>query len=102
MQEFDEWVVDFVGPFNPPSRQIGAQFIITAIDYLTRWDEAAPVIDCNAATTSRILFNHLVARFGCTKILVSDQGTKFVNQLIEKLTEEFQIQHKETTPYHPQ
>ena len=48
------------------------------------------------------MFNHVVTRFGCMNILISDKGTHFVNQLIEKLTEEFQIQHQKTTPYHPQ
>ena len=58
--------------------------------YLTRWAEAVPIKDC------------VVTRFGCPKILISDQGTHFVNKLIEELNEELQIQHRKTTPYHPQ
>ena len=52
LQEFDKWAIDFVGPINPPAKKSGARYIITAIDYLTRWAEAQPVKDYSAATAA--------------------------------------------------
>ena len=102
LQAFDKWPVDFVGPISPTGKQTGARYIITATDYFTRWEEVAPIKDCIAATAAHFLFENVVTRFGCTKILISDQGTHFVNKLIVELTVEFQIQDKKTMPYHPQ
>ena len=66
------------------------------------WVEAKPIKYCTTTTAAKFLFENVITIFGCPKILLSDQGTYFVKKLIAELTVEFQIQHKETMPYHPQ
>ena len=102
LQAFDKWDIDFVGPMNPPRKRTSARYIITAIDYLTRWAEVAPVKDCNTTTVVQFIFENILTMFGCPHILMSDQGKHFLNQTIQLLTEEFQIYHQKSTPYHPQ
>ena len=102
LQAFDKWVVDVVGPISSLGKKTGACYIITATNYLTKWAKATPFKDCTATTAAKFLFENVVTRFGCPKILLSDKGTHFVNKMIAELTVEFQIQHKKTTPYHPQ
>jgi len=52
--------------------------------------------------TSIFLYENIITRFGCPKILVSDRGSHYLNETIEHMTEMFQINHRKTTLYHPQ
>jgi transposase InsO family protein len=60
------------------------------------------VKDCSTKTATHFLFEHVVTRFGCRKILMSDQGTLFINNTIEAMLEDFEIHHQKRTPYHTQ
>ena len=61
-----------------------------------------PVKDCTAAIAVKFLFENVVTRFGFPKNLLSKKGMHFFNKMIVELATEFQIQHKNMTPYHPQ
>jgi transposase InsO family protein len=90
-----------VGPINPPTKRTGAWYIITAKEYLTRWAKAALVKDCSTETTTHFLFEHIITRFGCPRILMRDQGTRFIKNTISTMTEQFKVHHQKSTPYHP-
>ena len=94
--------MDFVGPIKSPGKRTGVRYIITATDYLTLWEEYAPVVDYTAMKTTRFFFDNIVTWFGCPRILMSDQGSHFINHTVSTLAEELQIQHNKSTPYHPQ
>eukprot|EP00253_Pinus_taeda_P011239 PITA_11239 len=89
LQPFEKWPIDFVGPIKPQGKT-GASYIITTMEYLTRWVEAQSAKNCTTTTTTNFLFENVLTRFDCPKILISNHRTHFLNETINALTEEFQ------------
>jgi hypothetical protein len=101
LQAFEKWAIDFVGSINPLAKRTGKRYIITTTEYLTRWVEVVLVKDCSAETVAHFLFEQVITRFGCPRVLMSDQGTHFINNTIRALTEEFEVHHQKSKLYHP-
>lgn len=102
LQPFEKWVIEFVGPIQPPGKKKGAWYIITMTKYLTRWVEVQPVKDCTSVTAAKFISEYILTRFGYPKILMGDRSMHFLNETISALTEEFQVYHQKSTQYHPQ
>lgn len=62
------------------------------------WLRALP--DKTATSVASSLFS-IFCDFGFPKIIQSDNGTEFVNQLVQLMTKNCGIDHRLTTPYHP-
>jgi hypothetical protein len=101
LQAFEKWAIDLLGPINPPGKSTGERYIITVIKYLTRWAEAREFKDCSTVTSAKFIFDDIITRFGFPKVIMSDQGTHFINTTVEALTEEFAVHHQKSIPYHP-
>src|SRR6266540_1302886 len=97
---FKRWGVDIVG-LLPITRE-GNRYIVVAMDYFSRWPEARPLKTANADTVAIFLYEKIICRFGVSRILQSDRGTHFVNELIQRLTKRFKIRYSLSLPYHPQ
>jgi hypothetical protein len=86
LQSFEKWAIEFIGPINPPGKCIGSRYIIIASEYLTRWVEARAVKDCSTTTVACFIFDDIITKLGCPKILMSGKGTHFINKTVEALT----------------
>ncbi|CAN6679400.1 unnamed protein product [Malus baccata var. baccata] len=54
------------------------------------------------ACHSRSLDCWSVSRFGMPRVIISDGGSHFCNRTIEALLRKYNVNHKVSTPYHPQ
>ena len=74
--------IDTIGPLEED--EFGNSYIIVIVDCFTRFIELFAVKDTSANLTANVLLNHF-GRFGCPHQLLSDNGSQFVNNIIEEL-----------------
>jgi hypothetical protein len=87
------WGIDHTGPIN-------GMHMLNAIEYATGWGECLWVNDTKAQTTCEHL-EALRVRFGPLKELISDNGTSFVNEIVEAWLKQHGIRHLRSSPAHP-
>ena len=85
-----------------PTSSGGHGYIIVAVDYFTKWDEAMPTYAEDGKTATIFLFNHIIARFGVPQSIVIDHGFHFRNQMMEELSAKLGFCHENSMPYYPQ
>ena len=73
-----------------------------AVDYFTKWAEEIPTYAEDGKTTDLFLFNHIIARFGIPKAIVTDHGSHFQNKMMAELIVKLGFHHDNSTPYYPQ
>jgi len=92
--------MDILGPF--PESPTGNRYILVVADYFTRWSEAYPIPNQEAATVARKLTDEFFFRYSVPEQLHSDQGRNFESQVIGEVCKLLGVDKTRTTPYHPQ
>ena len=95
---FDVWGIDFMGPFVSSNNN---QYILVAVDYVSKWIEAQACPTSDAKTMTRFLKKNIFTRFGVPRAIISDEGSHFCNKAFECLMTSYGVRHKVATPYHP-
>lgn len=65
--------------------------IIIAIEYLIKWTEVRIDKTNDAIHVANYIYKKIIIQFGCLKILISDQGTHFLNSIIKEMTNKFNM-----------
>ena len=58
--------------------------------------------DCKATSVTRFFYEDIICCHGCPKVLLTDQGTHFVNEMLNNLYQHLGVRHKLSTTYYPQ
>ena len=96
---FQKCAIDIIGPL--PVSENKNQYVLTLIDYATRWVEAIPLRDITTQVVSESLLT-IFARVGLPSEILSDGGPQFVSQIMELVLQTLGIKHSVSSPYHPQ
>ena len=88
-----------MGPFP---NSFGNQYILVAVDYVSKWVEAIPSRTNVNKVVIKFLKENIFSCFGTSRVIISDNGTHFCNISFEALMRKYVITHKLFTPYHPQ
>jgi transposase InsO family protein len=86
----DRLAVDTMGPFDEDQR--GNKYVIVVIDCFSRFVELYPSPSVGALDAARALVDH-AGRYGIPLEIQSDQGSEFVNSLVEAFTNALGVEH---------
>ena len=96
---FDVWSINFMGPFP---NSFDNQFILVAVNYVSKWIKAVPTKTNDNKVIVKILKENIFSRFGTPRAIISDNGSHFCNRVFETLMRKYSINYKLSTPYHTQ
>ena len=88
-----------MGPFL---NSCAYEYILIAVDYVSKWVEAVAAKNNNRKMVLKFLKDNIFSRSETPKAIISDQGVHFCNHPFELLMQKYKITHKMSTTYHPQ
>jgi len=95
----DVWGIDFMGPFP---KSYDSEYILVAVDYVSKWVEAMPCRAADAKHARRMFHEVIFPRFGTPRMVISDGGSHFIDKTFRNFLKELGAEHNIATPYHPQ
>ena len=97
---FSVWGIDIIGKISSKSSS-GHEFILVAIDYFTKWVEAASYARLASAKVASFIRSHIICRHGIPHELISDRGSHFRAE-VDTLLQRYGVQHHKSSTYRPQ
>jgi len=89
--------IDLTGPHYRTAR--GSVYILTCIDVFTKWTEAFPLPNKEAAVVARVLVEQVFCRFGVPIALLSDNGNEVDSSIMREICRLLDVDKLRTTFY---
>ena len=96
---FQRIAMDLVGPLNPPSER-GHRYILTIIDYASRYIEAIPLKTVTSIDIAEALLT-VYSRVGIPAEVLTDLGPQFVSDIMKEIARLLSIRGLVSSRYHP-
>ena len=96
---FKRVAVDLIDPIFPSSEK-GYRYILSMVDYATRYPDAVPLKNIDTETVAEALFD-MYSRLGFPEEVLSNNGTQFISECMEEVSRLLSIRQLRSTPYHP-
>ena len=74
------------------------EYNLVAIDYFTKWVEAASYTRLITAKVATFIISHIICRYKVPHELISDRGVHFRGE-VDTLVQEYGIQHHRSSSY---
>jgi len=97
---FSMWGIYIIGAIEPKASN-KHHFILVAIDYFTKWVEAASYANVTSKVIEKFIRRELICRYGLPSRIITNNGTNLNNKVMTELCEEFKIHHHNSSPYCP-
>lgn len=91
---------DIVGPLKTSYR--GNTHYLSWIDHFSRFPEAIPISETNTEAVAKAFVEHIISRYGISKILLSDRGSNFTSKLMQSICKLLGVKRILSSPRHPQ
>ena len=98
-EPFERIAVDLIGPIKPITEQ-GSRYILTIVDFATRYPEAIPLKSIETERVAEALMS-VFCRLGFPKEVLSDRGSQFTSELMKEISRLISMKQLFTTPYNP-
>ena len=96
---FRRVATDLIGPLKPVTYKKN-RYILTLVDYATRYPEAVPLASIDTETVAEALVS-IFSHVGIPNEVLTDMGTQYTSAVMKEVSRLLSFKQLVTTPYHP-